>query len=223
MRLYETRTVKDSEGNCTDHIWCGYCKCCKMLFSCSPHTDIEEWRKEQFLYGKRQEKRRIELEREALLEIGDNIPHYFLMCSFPKGDTITPKEVEKLLFEVRTKYDLDGGIANIEYYSDKNPEGGHLHFHLLAPKSKKYKPCTIIDYVQKITKLERQFVDLKTHNTNTFTSRVEYVCGYKKEAKQAHIKKDREWREKNDLPHIYLQFTESLRKKYKEPINHALR
>lgn len=222
MRLFETKTVKDADGNCTDDIWCGYCKCCKYLFRCAPEEDIEVWRKDNWLYAKKQEKRKIELERDALLELNDNIPHYWLMCSFDANEH-SPKDVEKLLLELQTKYDLDGGIASIEYYSNKNPEGGHLHFHLLAPKTKKYKPCTIIDYVEKTTKLARNFIDLKQHNTNTFTNRVNYICGYKKTEKQEFIENDKEWREKQGFPHIYLGFTESLRLKYKEQINYALR
>jgi hypothetical protein len=171
---------------------------------------------------KKQEKRKAELERDALLELNDNIPHWFITCTFDTTQ-YSPKDVEKLLKKVRTSHDLDGGIASIEYFSDKNPEGGHLHFHLLAPKRKKYKPCTIIDHVQKITKLQRNFIDLEQHNTNTFSNRVAYICGLKKTLKQEHIEKDREWRVEQGFTHIYLEFTESLRLKYKKEIQHALR
>lgn len=222
MRLFETRTVKDSDGNCTDHIWCGYCSCCQLLFKNSPYDDIEEWRKVQWLYAKKQDKRKIELERAALLEICDNIPHYFITCTFDENKT-TPKEVEKILNKIQESHDLDGGIASIEYYSDKNEEGGHLHFHLLAPKAKKYKPSVILDYVQKHTKLERNFIDLEQEYTNTFTKRVEYICGVKQANKLLHIEKDREWRAKHGFPHVYVRFTESLRIKYKKEINYALR
>ncbi len=223
MRLFETRTIKDSEGNCVGgDIWCGYCECCLRLFKFSPETNYEEWLKKQWLYAKKQEKRKVELERDALLELNDNIPHWFITCTFD-NDKFSPKDVEKLLLNINKKYDLDNGIASIEYFSDKNPEGGHLHFHLLAPKEKKYKPSVIIDFIQRTTKLKRNFIDLEQQNTNTFTKRVNYICGWKKEAKQQHIDKDREWRIENNLPHIYLEFTESLRLKYKEQINYALR
>lgn len=222
MRLFETRTTKDADGNCTDHIWCGYCNCCKFLFRFSPEEDIDEWRKQNWLYAKKQEKRRIELERDALLELNDNIPHYFVMCSFDENE-VSPKDVEKILLDVKSKYDLDNSIASIEYHNDSKPEGGHLHFHILAPKEKTYKKSTIIKFLEKATGLKNNFIDVKEQNTNTFTNRVNYLCGFKKEGKQQHIENDREWREKQGFPHIYLGFTESLRLKYKEQLNYALR
>ncbi len=161
------------------------------------------------------------MERAALLELNDNFPHYFITCTF--SNEYSPKDVEKLLLKINKKYDLDNGIASIEYYSDRNPEGGHLHFHLLAPKTKKYKPCVIIDFIEKTTGLKRNFIDLEQQYTNTFTNRVNYICGVKKDSKLNHIENDREWRKKQGFPHIYLEFTESLRLKYKEQINYALR
>lgn len=224
MRLFETRTLKDSDGNCcsNDGVWCGYCKCCMWLFKCSPDEDIDNWRKENWLYAKKLEKRKHELEQNALLELNDNIPHYFITCTFDEKQ-ISPKDAEKLLLKINKKYDLDHGIASIEYHNDTKPEGGHLHFHLLAPKTKKYKPCVIIDFIEKTTGLKRNFIDLEQQYSNTFTNRVNYICGVKQDSKLNHIKNDREWRKEQGFPHIYLEFTESLRLKYKEQINYALR
>jgi len=146
-----------------------------------------------------------------------NIPHWFVTVTWKPGMK-TPEEAWECLKECTKSHDLDGGIAGLEYFSDKSPDGGHLHFHLLAPKSSKYKPITIREWCAKICDVPINVVDTGK-NTNTFANRVNYICGLKQEGKQDYCKKDREWRDLHNLPRIHLEFTKELVERFQYAID----
>lgn len=145
------------------------------------------------------------------------IEHHFITVTFPKDHD--PMDAWEKLVKCTKGRDLDGGIAGLEYHSDKAPNGGHLHFHLLAPKTKKYKPITIREWCAKQCDVSMNFVDSGKYNT--FTNRVKYICGLKQTGKIDYCARDRAWRDLLGLPRIYLEFTEELLKKYKYAIEFA--
>jgi len=157
------------------------------------------------------------LKKEKYKESGE-IPHHFITVTFPKDHD--PKDAWEKLLKCTKGRDLNGGIAGLEYYSDKAPDGGHLHFHLLAPKTKKYKPVTIREWCAKQCDVSLNFVDTGKAN-NTFANRVNYICGLKQTGKVDYCAKDRAWRDLLGLPRIYLEFTEELEQRFKYAIDFA--
>lgn len=150
-------------------------------------------------------------------ETSGDIPHWFVTVTFEEGRD--PLKAWECLKECADGRDLDGGIAGLEYFSDKSPDGGHLHFHLLSPKTKKYKPKTVREWCAEKCGVELNFVD--TGKYNTFENRVKYICGLKKEGKIDYCEKDRKWRDLLGLPRIYLGFTLELQEKYKYAIDYV--
>ena len=231
LKPFETK-LPMRENMCYGHgVYCNYCKRCDYLYGCWKIVQKEKGRahdREIFMKLNRIEaikeaKKREESEKSLRLNIMGNLPHWFFTVTFPKG--FPPKIAYEKMIECTEGYDLDGGIAGIEFYSDKAPNGGHLHFHLLAPKSKKYKPSVIIKRVAKVCGVKENFVDCGS-NTADFTKRVEYICGLKKDSKVDYCAKDRKWRRAcgftsiyPDLPGIYLGFNDDLMLKYEYAIN----
>lgn len=224
LREYETRLPRNSEGWCLGYdVWCNYCDRCDYLFKCWREVQRKKKLPDDKLifmrrnreYAIKAERRRNEIEREMRLNITGDIPHWFVTATFPKDHP--PGDAHAKMEKCCRSYDLDGGIAGIEFHSDKAPDGGHLHFHILAPKSKKYKPSTLIKQVAKICDISTNFVDIGKNNN--FTTRVNYICGLKQDSKVDYCAKDRVWRDEMGFPRIYLDFTSALRDKYKMQID----
>ena len=82
-RIYEVKTPKYSDGICNgEHLWCGYCQACLWLFKYDSCDEIMEFRKKNYTYAKKCEKRQRELEQAVELSVSDNIPHWFITCTF---------------------------------------------------------------------------------------------------------------------------------------------
>lgn len=222
-RVYEVKTPKHADGTCNgEHLWCGYCTLCKGIFdNFDMFDDIMEFRKWNYTYAKKCELKQRELEQAVQLSISDNIPHWFITCTFDEK-LVSAKEVFDLKEEIQLSHSLDGGISVIEYHSNEHPKGGHLHFHLAAPRTGTYKKNALIKHVQKITKLAPNFIDVGKP-CNNFTKRVEYVCGLKRSEKEVHLENDRDWRDFHGFPHVSHRFSDAMVLKYEYAIKYALR
>jgi len=206
-----------------EDIWCNYCERCNYLYLLwakgRREKDLDDSRRifmrNNRIYAIKQEEKRRDSEKSLRLMATGDLPHWFFTVTFDSNN-VTPEDAQARMIECTKGYDLGGGIAGLEFFSEKSPDGGHLHFHLLSPRTMKYKKCTLIKRIAKVCKVDENFVDVGI--PNTFTKRVEYICGLKKEGKIDYCAKDREWRRLLGFPQIYLGFTQELREQY----NYAL-
>jgi len=204
-----------------EDVWCNYCKRCEFMYRIwatgrrekGKVDDKVTWMRMNRMWAMKAEKRRADTEKSLRLLATGDIPHWFFTVTFDASN-VSPEDAQERMIECTKGYDLGGGIAGLEYFSERSPDGGHLHFHLLSPKTKKYKPSVLIKRIAKICKVKDNFVDLGC-STGTFTKRVEYICGLKKDEKVDYCAKDREWRDLLGFTQIYLGFTDELRERYK--------
>ncbi len=225
LNLYEVKLPKDKDGWCVGNgIMCGYCDTCLYLYNIGKQAkkwdDLTEWRKQNYIWTQRYIERKHKLENEAKLEAVDDIKYWAFKVGFPPGHC--PKKAFKLVSIATSSHGWDKGIWNIEFFSAKHPEGGNLHFHLLQPKLKKYKPNALIKHIAKVCGIAENFVEV-SKSGSTFCQQVNYICGIKKESKMPFVEADRKWRTEEGFPQISLNFPKILRNKYKKQIDYCLR
>ncbi len=227
--MYKVDGLKyDFEGHCdgprNEWVWCGACSKCQYMAETAVDTgkweSPEAWKKwnwEQVMLMRLKTKvaKRRAL-KELYLKTGNenSLKHTFVTIAL-KEDYSLPdmvKKVEKI--QKNDLYGLGDSIASYEYFSDKHPEGGNLHVHLLAVNNhKKYKPSVIARRVASLFKIESNFVDVINGNDD-FCNRLNYVCGIKQGPEKAKfVDKDKKWRYENDLPRVTYDSPFSLREK----------
>ncbi len=227
--MYKVDGLKyDFEGHCdgprNEWVWCGACSKCQYMAETAVDTgkweSPEAWKKwnwEQVMLMRLKTKvaKRRAL-KELYLKTGNenSLKHTFVTIAL-KEDYSLPdmvKKVEKI--QKNDLYGLEDSIASYEYFSDKHPEGGNLHVHLLAVNNhKKYKPSVIARRVASLFKIESNFVDVINGNDD-FCNRLNYVCGIKQGPEKAEfVDKDKKWRYENDLPRVTYDSPFSLREK----------
>ena len=229
--MYKVENLKyDCEGNCdgvrNDWVWCGYCDKCNYLAKASEKGE-EEWRKWNWectmLSQMKIKKARAKALKELYISTDNEncLKHTFLTIALPEDYSLPDmvKTVEKV--QSKDLYGLGDSIASYEWYSEKKPEGGNLHVHLLAVNNtKKYKPSVIAKKIAKLFNIETNFVDVVNGNED-FLNRLNYVCGQKCEGKVACNEKDREWRKREGLPGVTSHLPELLEQKHAELIKSA--
>lgn len=91
----------------------------------------------------------------------------------------------------------------IEYHSENSPNGGNLHLHLMTRCRKKDSQvindiCRIFDYSR-----NNHNVEMCRYSPDLYKERLNYLKGIKKDEKDPFVKKDRKWRDANELQHYY--------------------
>lgn len=217
------------DGERNDWVWCGACGKCQYLAETAVETgkweSPEAWKKwnwEQVMLMRLKTK---VAKRKALKELylktgNENLMKHTFVTIALKEDYSLPdmvKTVEKI--QARDLYGLGDSIASYEYFSDKHPEGGNLHVHLLAVNNnKKYKPSVIAARLSNLFKIESNFVDVMNGNDD-FLNRLNYVCGIKTCAeKSKYVEKDQKWRSENNLPRVTYALPFTLRAKVEKMI-----
>ncbi len=212
------------DGERNDWVWCGTCAKCQYLAETAVETgkweSPEAWKKwnwEQVMLMRLKTK---VAKRKALKELylktgNENLMKHTFVTIALKEDYSLPdmvKTVEKI--QAKDLYGLGDSIASYEYFSDKHPEGGNLHVHLLAVNNnKKYKPSVIAARLSNLFKIESNFVDVSNGNDD-FLNRLNYVCGIKTcSEKSKYVDKDKKWRQANNLPRVTYALPFTLRAK----------
>lgn len=96
---------------------------------------------------------------------------------------------------------IEKATAVFELYREN---GEHPHCHILLesslPKSTIINKIWAAKGIKRIV-LQKSFIDYKV----ALPVHTEYVKGNKQEAKLPYVEMDREWREKNDIPHNFIK------------------
>lgn len=209
------------DGNLNDYRWCGYCAACNYRWK-AVGGDIDERRKSNWewcmLYDKKMQAAKAKALRALWLSTGNEncIKHTFLTISLPKDYDL--KKMLNLTEKIQSSnlYGLGDSIASFEWFSEKNPDGGNLHIHLLVVNgTKKYKPSVVARKVALKFGIEDNFVDIINGNSD-FLHRLNYVCGIK--VKGSFVGRDRKWRLDNELPQVTCYLPEEFKLKFENEL-----
>jgi len=125
---------------------------------------------------------------------------YFVTIGFNHQTWDIPKCCE-LIQRVLDASWVSCGEAKFELYRE-NGEHPHAHFILNLenpmPKSKVAEKIFKLKGMKKFV-LKKTFVDVKETNEQHKM----YIKGIKKEAKMPFVRRDEEWRDKNNIPHMF--------------------
>ncbi len=216
----------DNFGHCdlkrNDNVICGYCDICKVIGEAAVLTgkweDIENWQKENWKNTTLTRMRIKELRQKELKKLciktgnSNNLKHQFITIGLPKDYSLC--NMVKLIENIQKNdlYGLKDSVASYEWYSDKNPDGGNLHIHMLVLNNEKqYRPHALAKRLAKKFGIQANFVDVINSNDD-FNNRLRYICGVKNDIKkQVHCDQDDLWREENCLPRLSIGFHFSLR------------
>lgn len=149
------------------------------------------------------------VQNKIRIDMGAGIKHQLWSIGLPEDYDL--KKMQKKLEELvlNDKYQMGQSLACYEFHSEKHPEGGNLHMHILVINHGTYKPCKKKELLMNHFGLKSDnFIDYQTNRKpKDFQNGVNYILGDKAgEEKAIYAEKDKVWREKVMLP----QFTSSL-------------
>lgn len=223
--MWKVTTKLNKDGNCEIEggIRCGYCERCKFIYNIwrkieGNELDHEGWAKRNFINEERVKIEVTEARRKLKQEIeaeSGKLKHEFWTIALPKDYDLFNMVKKTVEMQDGDMFKMGDSIANFEYYSKKNPEGGNLHIHVLVCSHGTYKPVKKIEMIAKHFGIERNFVDKAPHSNSGFENRLNYVLGRKIDLdKRGYCDKDKQWRDDNGLPEFTCYLPETLRAKY---------
>ncbi len=218
----------DNDGNCdlkrNDNVICGYCDICEIIGDAAVLVNnkwdtLEDWQKDNWKMTMQTRMRIKQMKKKELkklyIESGNSncLKHQLITISLPIDYSLCNmvKNIENI--QEKNLYGLKDSIASYEFYSEKHPEGGNLHIHLLVLNNdKQYRPHALAKIIAKKFGIASNFVDVVNSNED-FNNRLKYVCGVKNDTKkQVYCDKDDLWRESKGLQRVSMGFHFSLRK-----------
>jgi len=125
------------------------------------------------------------------------------------------KRLQRLCYTVSHLVFERGSIRKVEYVLEKHRATGiHHHAHFLFTFNSKVPPSTMINKIYAAKGVseyvrDKNFVDYigpqkpKGAPCGNFLVYFNYIHGNKREEKLSFVGKDREWRDKNNISHIY--------------------
>lgn len=147
-------------------------------------------------HKKKQEKKDLDRRREILgISIQTNKKHHFVTASLDPKKVVNVEEINSKL---NYKYCKDAIICY-----EFNP---HPHFHMLVEaydNGKIIPKSTIVRDLSRALNLKPNFIDVASEPWN-YQKRRGYLLGDKKNEKLELIKKDRLYREKNNIDEYYI-------------------
>jgi len=168
MREEIEAKIRDDEGECANEMW--------TIAMPDPRTSLDEWLVTDELCGA------IKSEDDFNIH---NLAMVMAQVEWCK------KTVERII-----KKDVMGMgnmMACIEWYSDKHPEGGNPHVHMLVEPRGKTRFGAKVKKMAQMFQVEENFVDRKVDSKGeAFLNRCAYIQGKKKN--DAYAQKDAEFR-----------------------------
>ncbi len=145
---------------------------------------------------------------------GAGVKHRLWTINLPQDyDLVQMKRItEELVFD--NLYKLGSSLAT---YKNFTTEGEHPHIHLVSTQERPKKPSVVIQDLAKKYKVKPNFIDYRLGKPEDFKNRMNYALGNKVDPeKKEHCLKDREWRDKNSLPHVTCSLPEKILKEFEE-------
>lgn len=208
--------TKMVNGMCMAHedgIFCGYCERCKYIWKAQSTeswgiSSHDVWAMKNYQQGiEAQSRAKIErrkLREEVERKIEGKIDHELWTIALPEKFELGKlrEKIEEIIDDGKYGFKRSAGV--IEFHSEKCPDGGNLHIHILAMLDKTYKPSRRIKDLSKYFGIKENFVDRqKSCKQDDFSNRLNYIYGRKvDDDKKIYVERDRKWRDDNLLPHV---------------------